>query len=99
MNRRYSRRYRERCELLREVFRQSGTDNGCDRRFSGETEEEFAESNDFVDTVDFYETHIFKYSRRAGTKAAAMDGQLPEAVKAVRSAKMIELHHRHAGRL
>ena len=46
-----------------------------------ETEEEFQASYDFVDSIHFYETHIFKYSRRHGTKAAAMDGQLTEAVK------------------
>ena len=42
--------------------------------------------------IHFYETHIFKYSRRHGTKAAAMSGQLTEAEKAVRSDKMLELH-------
>ena len=36
--------------------------------FPGETEEEFKESYDFVDSIDFYETHIFKYSRREGQK-------------------------------
>ncbi len=74
----------------------SGTDNGCDRRLSAESEEEFRKSYDFVDSIRFYETHIFKYSRRQGTKAAAMDGQLTEAEKSFRSEKMIELHHRHA---
>ena len=62
--------------------------------FPGETEEEFAESKAFVDKVDFYETHIFKYSRREGTKAAAMKDQVPDQIKAVRSAELIELSHR-----
>ena len=43
---------------------------------------------------DFYETHIFKYSRREGTKAAAMKDQVPDQIKAVRSAELIELSHR-----
>ena len=54
--------------------------------FPGETEEEFRQSMEFVDKVDFYETHIFKYSKREGTKAAAMDDQVSEQVKARRSA-------------
>ena len=57
-----------------------------------ETEEDFEESYEFVKNIHFYETHIFKYSRRHGTKAAAMDGQLTEAVKAQRSEKMLKLH-------
>ena len=64
--------------------------------FPKESEEEFQKSYDFVDSIRFYETHIFKYSRRQGTKAAAMDGQLTEAEKALRSEKMIAMHHRHA---
>ena len=64
--------------------------------FPQESEEEFKKSYDFVDSIHFYETHIFKYSRRQGTKAAAMAGQLTEAEKAARSEKMIEMHHRHA---
>ena len=56
------------------------------------SEEDFEESYEFVKNIHFYETHIFKYSRRHGTKAAAMDGQLTEAVKAQRSEKMLKLH-------
>ena len=60
--------------------------------FPQETEEDFEASYEFVKDIHFYETHIFKYSRRHGTKAAAMDGQLTEAKKAERSDKMLELH-------
>ena len=59
--------------------------------FPGETPEEFEESRAFVDEMDFYETHIFKYSRREGTKAAAMEGQVPEEIKTERSNIMLEL--------
>ena len=98
MNRRYrSGEYRERCELLREVYGNPALTTDVIVGFPQESEEEFRKSYDFVDSIRFYETHIFKYSIRQGTKAAAMDGQLTEAEKSFRSEKMIELHHRHAG--
>lgn len=98
MNRRYrSGEYRERCELLREVYGNPALTTDVIVGFPQESEKEFRKSYDFVDSIRFYETHIFKYSRRQGTKAAAMDGQLTEAEKSFRSEKMIELHHRHAG--
>lgn len=98
MNRRYrSGEYRERCELLREVYGNPALTTDVIVGFPQESEEEFRKSYDFVDSIRFYETHIFKYSRRQGTKAAAMDGQLTEEEKSFRSEKMIELHHRHAG--
>ena len=98
MNRRYrSGEYRERCELLREVYGNPALTTDVIVGFPQESEEEFRKSYVFVDSIRFYETHIFKYSRRQGTKAAAMDGQLTEAEKSFRSEKMIELHHRHAG--
>ena len=98
MNRRYrSGEYRERCELLREVYGNPALTTDVIVGFPQESEEEFRKSYDFVDSIRFYETHIFKYSRRQGTQAAAMDGQLTEAEKSFRSEKMIELHHRHAG--
>ena len=97
MNRRYrSGEYRERCELLREVYENPALTTDVIVGFPKESEEEFQKSYDFVDSIHFYETHIFKYSRRQGTKAAAMDGQLTEAEKALRSEKMIAMHHRHA---
>ena len=98
MNRRYrSGEYRERCELLREVYGNPALTTDVIVGFPQESEEEFRKSYDFVDSIRFYETHIFKYSTRQGTTAAAMDGQLTEAEKSFRSEKMIELHHRHAG--
>ena len=97
MNRRYrSGEYRERCELLREVYGNPALTTDVIVGFPMETEEEFLQSKNFVDSIHFYETHIFKYSRRHGTKAAAMSGQLTEAEKAVRSDKMLELHQKRA---
>ena len=93
MNRRYrSAEYKERCELLRKYFGNPALTTDVIVGFPMESEEDFQASYDFVKDIHFYETHIFKYSRRHGTKAAAMDGQLTEAVKAVRSDKMLELH-------
>ena len=59
--------------------------------FPGETEGEFAESLDFVRQMAFARLHVFKYSRRQGTAAASMPGQLSPAVKRVRSRAMIEI--------
>lgn len=92
MNRRYtSAEYEERCRILRKYFENPALTTDVIVGFPGETEEEFRRSLEFVDRVNFYETHIFKYSRRAGTKAASMEGQISEQVKAERSARMIEL--------
>ena len=95
MNRRYtSAEYYEKCQILRKYFDHPALTTDVIVGFPGETEEEFRQSMEFVDKVDFYETHIFKYSRREGTKAAAMDGQVSEQVKAQRSALMISLGER-----
>ena len=95
MNRRYTTaEYLEKCALLRKYFRNPALTTDVIVGFPGETEEEFAASMEFVDQVDFYETHIFKYSRREGTRAAAMPDQVPEPVKAERSRRMIELGKR-----
>ena len=97
MNRRYSaEEYMEKCDLLRKYFHNPALTTDVIVGFPGETQEEFAESMDFVDRVNFYETHIFKYSRRHGTKAAAMSGQLTEAQKATRSDQMLALNEKHA---
>lgn len=92
MNRRYSaQEYYEKCGLLRKYFEHPALTTDVIVGFPGETEEEFAESKAFVDKVDFYETHIFKYSKRAGTKAAVMPDQVLEEVKTKRSNELIEL--------
>ena len=97
MNRRYrSEEYKERCQLLRKYYGNPALTTDVIVGFPMETEEDFQSSYEFVKEIHFYETHIFKYSRRHGTKAAAMEGQLTEAVKAVRSDKMLELHQQRA---
>ncbi len=92
MNRRYTaEEYYEKCCLLRKYFKNPALTTDVIVGFPGETKEEFEESKAFVDKVDFYETHIFKYSRRAGTVADKMPDQIPDAIKAERSAELIEL--------
>ena len=93
MNRRYrSAQYKERCEILRKYFENPALTTDVIVGFPMETEKDFQASYEFVRDIHFYETHIFKYSRRHGTKAAQMDGQLTDAVKAERSDKMLELN-------
>ena len=93
MNRRYSaQEYAEKCELIRKFYPAPALTTDVIVGFPQETEEDFKESYEFVKKIHFYETHIFKYSRRHGTKAASMDGQLTEAAKAQRSDRMLELH-------
>ena len=93
MNRRYSAaEYAEKCALIRKYYPAPALTTDVIVGFPQETEEDFEASYEFVKDIHFYETHIFKYSRRHGTKAAAMDGQLTEAEKAERSDRMLELH-------
>ena len=97
MNRRYTgTEYAEKCTLLRKYFDNPALTTDVIVGFPMETEEEFRMSRDFVDSIHFYETHIFKYSRRHGTKAAAMDGQLTESQKAIRSDEMLALNEKHS---
>ncbi|MDD2978846.1 MAG: tRNA (N(6)-L-threonylcarbamoyladenosine(37)-C(2))-methylthiotransferase MtaB [Hespellia sp.] len=92
MNRRYtSEEYYEKCELLRKYFDNPALTTDVIVGFPGETEEEFQQSMDFVNKVNFYETHIFKYSKREGTKAAVMENQVPENAKTIRSNQMIAM--------
>ena len=93
MNRRYTaEEYYEKCELLRTYFEHPALTTDVIVGFPGETEEEFEESRAFVDKVNFYETHIFKYSRREGTKAAVMEHQVPEQIKTARSNVLLALN-------
>lgn len=92
MNRKYTAgEFEERCRVLRKEFDNPAITTDVIVGFPGETEREFEESMDFIDRVNFYETHIFKYSRREGTRAAVMEGQVPEQIKSERSNKLIAL--------
>ncbi|RGD01475.1 tRNA (N(6)-L-threonylcarbamoyladenosine(37)-C(2))-methylthiotransferase MtaB [Lachnospiraceae bacterium AM25-11LB] len=92
MNRKYSaEEYLEGCRLLRKYFNNPALTTDVIVGFPQESEEEFEQSYKMIESVEFYETHIFKYSRRQGTRAAEMEGQVDEAVKTERSHKLIQL--------
>ena len=92
MNRRYNAaEYQACCEILREEFDNPAITTDVIVGFPGETEEEFAETERFLKAIHFYEMHIFKYSRRAGTRAADMPDQVPEGTKSVRSDILLAL--------
>lgn len=96
MNRRYSsKEYYNKCVLLRKYFANPAVTTDIIVGFPGETQEEFEQSRAFVEKVNFYETHIFKYSKRQGTKAASMEGQITEQEKARRSDILLALNERH----
>ena len=70
MNRHYTTgEYFKKCRLIREYFEHPALTTDIIVGFPQETEEEFTSTRDFLEKVSFYETHIFKYSRRQGTKA------------------------------
>ena len=92
MNRKYSAgEYLEGCRILRKYFKNPALTTDVIVGFPQESEEEFEQSYKMIESVEFYETHIFKYSRRQGTRAAQMEGQVDEAVKTERSHKLIQL--------
>lgn len=92
MNRRYTaEEFAQKCELLRTVFDQPAITTDVIVGFPGETPEEFEETTAFLTKIKLYETHIFKYSMRHGTRAAAMPDQIPEPEKGVRSDCLIKL--------
>lgn len=94
MNRKYTTKEYERgCELLRKYFVHPAITTDVIVGFPGETDEEFEQTKAYLEHIHFYEMHIFKYSKRKGTRAAVMPDQIDEQVKAARSEKLIALGH------
>lgn len=94
MNRKYTTEEYERgCELLRKYFVHPAITTDVIVGFPGETEEEFEQTKAYLEHIHFYEMHIFKYSKRKGTRAAVMPDQIDEQIKAARSEKLIALGH------
>lgn len=92
MNRKYTaEEYENGCHILRKYFEHPAITTDVIVGFPGETEEEFAQTRTFLERIHFYEMHIFKYSKRQGTRAAVMKDQVPENIKTDRSADLIEL--------
>ena len=95
MNRHYSAaEYYEKCQLIRRYYSMAAITTDVIVGFPGETDNEFDTTEKFLEQVAFSEMHIFKYSKRKGTKAAVMENQVREEIKTVRSDKLISLGER-----
>lgn len=95
MNRKYTReQYFEKCEMLREAYDAPALTTDVIVGFPGETDEEFEETVQYLTKLNLYEMHIFKYSPRKGTVAAAMKDQVSPEVKNKRSDVLLELAER-----
>lgn len=95
MNRRYtSEEFEESTNLLKKYYSNVALTTDIIVGFPGETEKEFLDTYKFLDKIDFYKMHIFKYSPRKGTKAAIMPNQIDGKIKEMRSAKLLELSNR-----
>ena len=92
MNRKYTTaEYEEGCRILRKYFNNPAITTDVIVGFPQETEDEFETTYDFVKRIHFYEMHVFKYSRRKGTVADKMDGQVDEKIKTQRSGRLLAL--------
>ena len=97
MNRRYTaEEYYEVCKRLRKYFDNPALTTDVIVGFAGETEEEFAECKAFLEKISFFETHIFKFSIRKGTRAAKMENQVPDQIKTKRSNELLALNEKNS---
>ncbi len=95
MNRRYTTaEYRDAVERIRACMPDAAITTDIIAGFVGETEEEHRETMRFVEEIGFARIHVFPYSRRKGTKADAMEGHLPRALKEARTRELIVLGER-----
>lgn len=93
MNRHYTTaEYAAGCALLRSAFDRPAITTDVIAGFPGETEEEFEQTISFLRQIGLYELHVFPYSRREGTRAAAMPDQVEEAVKKRRCDRLLKLN-------
>ena len=92
MNRHYTKEeFKEAVDCIRRAFPLAAITTDVIVGFPGETEEDFRESRDFIEEISFYDLHIFKYSRRKGTRADEMKEQITEKVKKERSKILLDL--------
>ena len=97
MNRHYNTaEFRELCDNLRRLFPNCALTTDVMVGFPGETDEEFLRSLAFVESIAFSRVHVFAYSRRPGTVADRLTGQLTNVIKNERSRQMIETCRRCA---
>jgi threonylcarbamoyladenosine tRNA methylthiotransferase MtaB len=95
MNRKYTtEEYYQSCQLLRTYFEKPAITTDVIVGFPQETEEEFLITKQFLEKISFAQMHIFQYSKRKGTKAEVMSGQVPEEQKHKRSEILIELERK-----
>ena len=106
MHRRYTRElYAEKVHLIKEKMPHACIAMDIIAGFPGETDEEFADGLQFLEDLDISYCHVFTYSKRPGTPAAAMPGQVPPPVKRERTNQLLELseqkksffYHQHIG--
>ena len=92
MNRKYTTEDFRKCvNLIRKAYPKVSLTTDIIVGFPGETEEEFETTYKFLKEINFYKMHIFKYSKRDGTKAANMPNQIDGNIKDERSKKLIDL--------
>ena len=92
MNRHYTKEeFKEAVDCIRRAFPLAAITTDVIVGFPGETEEDFQESKSFIEEIGFYDMHIFKYSRRKGTRADEMKDQITEKVKKERSKILLDL--------
>lgn len=92
MNRHYTtQEYLQGLAILRRYFQKPAITTDIIVGFPGETEEEFEETCAFLKKAAFAQVHVFKYSRRQGTMADAMENQLSEGTKGERSDRLLAL--------
>ncbi len=96
MNRKYTTgEIRRKCSLIRKYFELPALTTDIIVGFPGETEEEFEQTRAFLEEINLYEMHVFKYSIRKGTKAAVMEHQIDDQTKTKRSNILLEMSKRH----
>jgi threonylcarbamoyladenosine tRNA methylthiotransferase MtaB len=92
MNRKYSAdEYYRSVDILREAFERPAITTDVIVGFPQESEEEFVITKEYLKKVQFFEMHIFKYSKRAGTRAAVMPNQVPDQIKTARSNELLTM--------
>lgn len=92
MNRRYdTKEFSDGVDKIRKYFDRPAITTDVIVGFPGETDEEFAVTKKYLEKIQFFEMHVFKYSRRKGTIADRMENQVADSIKSVRSDELIEL--------
>ena len=96
MNRKYTtEEYETALNILRTYYEHPALTTDVIAGFVGETEKEFEKTRAYLEKINLYEMHIFKYSVREGTRAQKMSGHVPEQVKTERSDILLAMAKRH----